>query len=129
MTFILIIQGRFCQMISRHQTRVGDVFLAFGLFLLFRELGMLNISDINANVSQMLTSAGSTVTIFGHSYPTIKVAAVMLVLGAMGKSAQIPLHSWLADAMAGPTPSQPKYNSTKLSASTSNNILATNRFI
>ncbi len=85
-------------------TRVGDVFLAFGLFLLFRELGTLTITDINANVGNMLTSAHNTVTIFGHVYPTLEVAAVMLVLGAMGKSAQLPLHSWLADAMAGPTP-------------------------
>lgn len=75
-------------------TRVGDVFLAFGLFLLFRELGTLNIQEIITRVPQMFTA---------HDY-TLQLTAVMLVLGAMGKSAQIPLHTWLADAMAGPTP-------------------------
>ena len=52
----------------------------------------------------MLTSAGSTVTIFGHSLSYHQSCGCDAVLGAMGKSAQIPLHSWLADAMAGPTP-------------------------
>lgn len=75
-------------------TRVGDVFLAFGLFLLFRELGTLNIQEIIIRVPQMFTA---------NDY-TLQLTAVMLVLGAMGKSAQIPLHTWLADAMAGPTP-------------------------
>ncbi|WP_019520060.1 NADH-quinone oxidoreductase subunit L [Faucicola boevrei] len=75
-------------------TRVGDVFLAFGLFLLFREVGTLNIHEIIARVPE----------IFTLNNPTLQLTAIMLVLGAMGKSAQIPLHSWLADAMAGPTP-------------------------
>lgn len=75
-------------------TRVGDVFLAFGLFLLFYTVGTLNIHEIIARVPQ----------VFSANDPILQLAAVMLVLGAMGKSAQIPLHSWLADAMAGPTP-------------------------
>lgn len=75
-------------------TRVGDVFLAFGLFLLFRELGTLNIHEIIERVPQVFTLNNAT----------LQLTAIMLVLGAMGKSAQIPLHSWLADAMAGPTP-------------------------
>lgn len=75
-------------------TRVGDVFLAFGLFLLFYSVGTLNIHEIITLVPQK----------FGANDPTLQLAAIMLVLGAMGKSAQIPLHSWLADAMAGPTP-------------------------
>lgn len=75
-------------------TRVGDVFLAFGLFLLFYSVGTLNIHEIIARVPQM----------FAMNDATLQLAAIMLVLGAMGKSAQIPLHSWLADAMAGPTP-------------------------
>ena len=75
-------------------TRVGDVFLAFGLFLLFRDLGTLNIQEIIHQVPKVYTL---------NDY-NLQLAAVMLVLGAMGKSAQIPLHTWLADAMAGPTP-------------------------
>lgn len=75
-------------------TRVGDVFLAFGLFLLFRDLGTLNIQDIIHQVPK----------VYSFNDYNLQLAAVMLVLGAMGKSAQIPLHTWLADAMAGPTP-------------------------
>ena len=75
-------------------TRIGDVFLAFGLFLLFREFGTLNIQEIITRAPQ----------IFDMNNPTMVLTTMMLVGGAMGKSAQLPLHSWLADAMAGPTP-------------------------
>ena len=75
-------------------TRIGDVFLAFGLFLLFREFGTLNIQEIITRAPQ----------IFDMNNPTMILTTMMLVGGAMGKSAQLPLHSWLADAMAGPTP-------------------------
>ncbi|ELA08773.1 NADH:ubiquinone oxidoreductase subunit L [Moraxella macacae 0408225] len=75
-------------------TRVGDVFLAFGLFLLFYKVGTLNIHEIITRVPE----------IFAQNSQALQITAIMLVLGAMGKSAQIPLHSWLADAMAGPTP-------------------------
>lgn len=73
-------------------TRVGDVSMALGLFLLFREVGTLNIQDVLAAVPT-------------HSDPsTLSLAALLLLGGAVGKSAQLPLQTWLADAMAGPTP-------------------------
>ncbi len=75
-------------------TRVGDVFLAIGLFILFREMGTLDIYEIVIRAPQML-EAGS---------PAVTLAALMLLGGAVGKSAQLPLQTWLADAMAGPTP-------------------------
>ncbi|WP_372863151.1 NADH-quinone oxidoreductase subunit L [Psychrobacter sp.] len=75
-------------------TRVGDVFLAFGLFLLFREFGTLNIQEIITRAPE----------VFDINNPTMMLTTMMLVGGAMGKSAQLPLHTWLADAMAGPTP-------------------------
>ncbi len=75
-------------------TRVGDVFLAFGLFLLFREFGTLNIQEIITRAPQ----------VFDVNNPIMILTTMMLVGGAMGKSAQLPLHTWLADAMAGPTP-------------------------
>ena len=75
-------------------TRVGDVFLAFGLFLLFREFGTLNIQEIITRAPEL----------FDVNNPTMMLTTMMLVGGAMGKSAQLPLHTWLADAMAGPTP-------------------------
>ncbi len=75
-------------------TRIGDVFLAIGMFLLFARLGTLNIADILSLAPQVWQAGDST----------IELAALLLLGGALGKSAQLPLHTWLADAMAGPTP-------------------------
>ena len=75
-------------------TRVGDTAMALGLFLLFTHLGTLQIQP-------MLQAAGATWAV-GDTLPTI--AALLLLGGAVGKSAQLPLHTWLPDAMAGPTP-------------------------
>ncbi|MHB8707901.1 MAG: NADH-quinone oxidoreductase subunit L [Desulfuromonadales bacterium] len=72
-------------------TRAGDVFLGMALLWLFALTGTLQIEAIN---SQAVTIA-----------PTVLTAlTVLLLLGACGKSAQLPLMTWLADAMAGPTP-------------------------
>ncbi|MEX1196893.1 MAG: NADH-quinone oxidoreductase subunit L [Pseudohongiellaceae bacterium] len=75
-------------------TRIGDVFLALGLFLLFTELGTLNIGEILALAPQTWETGNTTVNL----------AALLILGGALGKSAQLPLHTWLPDAMAGPTP-------------------------
>ncbi|ENU30888.1 hypothetical protein F991_01231 [Acinetobacter sp. CIP-A165] len=75
-------------------TRVGDVFLLIALFLLYQQFGTLNTQYIVENAAAVMTQS-SSLSIW---------TALMLFLGAAGKSAQIPLQTWLADAMAGPTP-------------------------
>ncbi|WP_251976029.1 NADH-quinone oxidoreductase subunit L [Salinicola avicenniae] len=75
-------------------TRTGDVFLAVGMFLLFVQLGSLNIQTLLARAPTLWSS--------GDVMP--QLTALMLLGGAVGKSAQLPLQTWLADAMAGPTP-------------------------
>jgi NADH-quinone oxidoreductase subunit L len=75
-------------------TRVGDTALAIGLFLLFHSLGTLRIQDL-LHAAQVQWSTGSAYAI---------AAAALLLGGAVGKSAQLPLQTWLPDAMAGPTP-------------------------
>jgi len=75
-------------------TRIGDTALAIGLFLLFREFGTLDIQTILSNAGRVLPFAGATAAVIGFC----------LIGGAIGKSAQIPLQTWLPDAMAGPTP-------------------------
>lgn len=74
-------------------TRVGDVFMAIGLFLLYHQFQSLNIQEIL--IKATLNTAGT---------PIVALAALMLLGGAVGKSAQLPLQTWLPDAMAGPTP-------------------------
>ena len=74
-------------------TRVGDVFLAIGLFLLFVVFGTLDMAAINAKADAM----------FAVNDPMLLLIVAMLIGGAFGKSAQIPLHTWLADTW-GPTP-------------------------
>ena len=75
-------------------TRIGDTAMALGLFLLFNELGTLDIQPLMQAASQRWP-VGS---------PSATLAAALLLGGAIGKSAQLPLQTWLPDAMAGPTP-------------------------
>jgi NADH-quinone oxidoreductase subunit L len=75
-------------------TRIGDTAMIIGLFLLFRHLGTLNIQELMHRAVEQWP-AGSALPI---------TAAALLVGGAVGKSAQLPLQTWLPDAMLGPTP-------------------------
>ncbi|WP_438765079.1 NADH-quinone oxidoreductase subunit L [Kushneria sp. TE3] len=75
-------------------TRIGDVFLAIGMFLLFAQFGTLNIQELLRLAPEA----------WGRGDLMAELAALMLLGGAVGKSAQLPLQTWLADAMAGPTP-------------------------
>lgn len=82
--------------------RIGDLSFLLGMFLLFNQLGTLNFKEIST-----LLSGGSDQTSISPVplAPGILFAATLLLfLGATGKSAQIPLFTWLPDAMAGPTP-------------------------
>ncbi|MDE2899915.1 MAG: NADH-quinone oxidoreductase subunit L [Chloroflexota bacterium] len=74
-------------------TRVGDVGLLIGILLLFVETGTFELSTIFAALAAGDLSEG-----------IVTGAAVLMLLGAIGKSAQFPFHVWLPDAMEGPTP-------------------------
>ena len=75
-------------------TRIGDAAMAVGLFLLFYATGTLQIQEI-LQVAQNKWPVGSGLAV---------ASAALLLGGALGKSAQLPLQTWLPDAMAGPTP-------------------------
>jgi NADH-quinone oxidoreductase subunit L len=75
-------------------TRIGDTAMAIGLFMLFSALGVLNIVDVN-QMAQNSWQVGNESAYW---------IALLLLGGAVGKSAQLPLQTWLPDAMAGPTP-------------------------
>ncbi|HEX5151533.1 MAG TPA: NADH-quinone oxidoreductase subunit L [Parafilimonas sp.] len=71
--------------------RIGDLGFLLGIFWLLAKLGTANYNDVFSDVSQLSPTDITGIT-------------VLLFIGAMGKSAQIPLYTWLPDAMAGPTP-------------------------
>ena len=75
-------------------TRIGDTALLVALLLIFTRLGTLDIPEAMASAFQHWAPGSLVVT----------AAATLILVGAMGKSAQVPLHTWLPDAMAGPTP-------------------------
>lgn len=81
--------------------RVGDFGFALGIFLVFVIFGSVQFDDIFAAVS---AHAGDKFSFLGHEYHALTLACILLFIGAMGKSAQLGLHTWLPDAMEGPTP-------------------------
>ena len=81
--------------------RVGDLFFATGIALVFMLFGTVEFPDIFAAVP---AHVNDTYHVLGGSWRAYEVIGVLLFLGAMGKSAQLGLHTWLPDAMEGPTP-------------------------
>jgi NADH-quinone oxidoreductase subunit L len=81
--------------------RVGDFGLAIGIFLIFNYFGTLNYNEVFANVTEHSTKE---INFLGLNINLITLISLTLFIGAMGKSAQFFFHTWLPDAMEGPTP-------------------------
>ena len=81
--------------------RVGDLGFLIGIALIVANLGTLNFSEMFSSINIL---EGRTVTTTFGEVDLLSLIAICLFIGAMGKSAQVPLHVWLPDSMEGPTP-------------------------
>ena len=81
--------------------RVGDFGFAIGIFLIFLFYGTVNYEEVFQLTPQLIQKQ---IVFFGNEFNLITTICIMLFIGSMGKSAQIFLHTWLPDAMEGPTP-------------------------
>jgi NADH-quinone oxidoreductase subunit L len=81
--------------------RFGDFGFGLGVILIFLTFGSLDYMTVFNGADGVL---GQTINLFGHEVDTITLICLLLFCGAVGKSAQMPLHVWLPDAMEGPTP-------------------------
>jgi NADH-quinone oxidoreductase subunit L len=81
--------------------RIGDFGFALGIFALFALVGAVDLDTIFAQAPSLV---GKTINFFGWHIDTLTLICLLLFMGAMGKSAQFLLHTWLPDAMEGPTP-------------------------
>jgi NADH-quinone oxidoreductase subunit L len=80
--------------------RIGDILFLLGVFTVFAAFGSVSLSELSARAA---SSHGHAIMFAGREHLAV-LAAFLLLGGAFAKSAQAPLHVWLADAMAGPTP-------------------------
>ena len=81
--------------------RIGDFGFALGIFLIFYLFGTVNYSEV---FEQIPNITSKNLNFLGVEINAIDLICLLLFVGAMGKSAQIFLHTWLPDAMEGPTP-------------------------
>jgi NADH-quinone oxidoreductase subunit L len=81
--------------------RVGDLSFALGIAAIFY---VFNTIEFNAIFEHLHDATEQTFIVWGHEFSCLEVIAFLLFIGAMGKSAQLGLHTWLPDAMEGPTP-------------------------
>jgi len=81
--------------------RVGDFGFALGIFTVFMIFDTVHLDTIFASAA---AHSGTIITVFGGEFHALTVACLLMFIGAMGKSAQLGLHTWLPDAMEGPTP-------------------------
>ena len=81
--------------------RIGDFGLSLGIFTIFTVFGAVDYTTVFATVSDLL---GSQLIICQFQFDMLTIIGFFLFIGAVGKSAQIGLHTWLPDAMEGPTP-------------------------
>jgi len=79
--------------------RVGDFGFVLGIGLLFAYAGTMHYGEVFAQADKL-----AALTLPGSDWMLLTVACICLFIGAMGKSAQVPLHAWLPDSMEGPTP-------------------------
>jgi len=81
--------------------RVGDLGLIIAIFFIFTNFGSLNFIEVFSKSKDL---SSNVIKIFGSDFKLLDLVCIFLFIGAMGKSAQIVLHTWLPDAMEGPTP-------------------------
>ena len=81
--------------------RVGDFGFALGIFLIFYLVGTVNYTEVFAEIPNI---TDKNLVFLGITFNAVDLICLLLFIGAMGKSAQILLHTWLPDAMEGPTP-------------------------
>ena len=92
--------------------RIGDFGLSLGIFAIFFVFGAVDYSTVFSTVTDMASVGScclanhfsSTLFMFNLEFDILTVICFFLFIGAVGKSAQIGLHTWLPDAMEGPTP-------------------------
>ncbi len=81
--------------------RIGDFGFALGIFAVYEIFGSLQFDTVFQAAPDV---AHNTIPFLGHEVDALTLSCILLFIGAMGKSAQIGLHTWLPDAMEGPTP-------------------------